>query len=506
MASAGVTANDRFDHISDGFAHHDSGGSRRGFDLQPGSPVHPVARNFGGYPGYEDQRPSQTPYGIRDGRDNFNGYQVPGTGRQHSYGISNGASNLLHQTSPPVSTINNANLPQLPDLGSRSSQMFHPVNEHGTDFENSRGQGRFSPGHSGTGTTNDINYKRPSSQYPWPHGNIHSAGNYPRTQDAGNYFQSTGQYPPRSVISKQDDYVASNSGSGYGGERGSTAYAGGAGLPHALASGSGQAQAQIQMVHLGQGTARFYRPQYEESDWSTYPQQQHDTQTSRSSNLGYARGYDSFPTTKPPIISQPIYSGNHSIFTNYNQNLTRNTIQDGYIPTSGGYIKPYLQNGQYVNEQFANNNRASHVIPTTQRPITGPTVSHYNGQQTSTSPHYQQSSRTNGQYYAPATQTTRGRNGNNGEYSPSISVQTDQQTLAPGNELLQGFYPTYWKPASESNGSGGNGKKCTVVTFTCTILVESNGRAKICRPSQNGVGEYGGGQIDQARAMQICCC
>lgn len=72
-----------------------------------------------------------------------------------------------------------------------------------------------------------------------------------------------------------------------------------------------------------------------------------------------------------------------------------------------------------------------------------------------------------------------------------------------------GFSPSYG--VSQSTPDDPNGKKCTIITFSCTIIIESNGRAKICKPNavrMNGGAGFGSGGTSSrgTQAAQICCC
>ncbi|CAL8090395.1 unnamed protein product [Orchesella dallaii] len=87
---------------------------------------------------------------------------------------------------------------------------------------------------------------------------------------------------------------------------------------------------------------------------------------------------------------------------------------------------------------------------------------------------------------------------------PETSQRTDQS----------GFSPSYG--VSQPSQEGPDSKKCTIITFSCTIVIESNGRAKICKPNavkmngngngNNGSGYQGGNGRNGGPGSKVCCC
>lgn len=106
------------------------------------------------------------------------------------------------------------------------------------------------------------------------------------------------------------------------------------------------------------------------------------------------------------------------------------------------------------------------------------------------------------------------RNQINGHDHPIAQTATTSTHQAgrlghiPGTSGGQdGFSPSYGisRPSQEDP----DGRKCTIITFSCTIVVESNGRAKICRPNAVRMNENGGRNApggNGGTGSNICCC
>ena len=87
-----------------------------------------------------------------------------------------------------------------------------------------------------------------------------------------------------------------------------------------------------------------------------------------------------------------------------------------------------------------------------------------------------------------------------------VQPQKNVHPSANGHTQVQ---PTYADPSRTQGQSPTNGNvpsdRCHTVTFTCTIIFESNGRAKLCRPKTQR-NDNGHGQQMPATTSAICCC
>jgi hypothetical protein len=160
----------------------------------------------------------------------------------------------------------------------------------------------------------------------------------------------------------------------------------------------------------------------------------------------------------------------------------------GIVPGSGtGYVAPDVSGGTGQTSIQPGSGQVAHI-----------------GQQGSYQPAVDTSSYGQGQLGQP--QPGRSTSGTGG-FPATHFVQQ------PGG-AQDGYAPSYG--VSQVSPDDPRQKRCTIITFSCTIMIESNGRAKICRPNvasmggvgnggnggyKNGNGSGGGGQ-----SQAICCC
>lgn len=568
MASAGVLADEAMSYSSDGRGQQfGNTGFGIGDDRSTlgGSSGYPNGYRYSGNGAghYLDDSNSRTAgsggNGYRPTSYNSGARNHGGSVYNSHPGYQNGGStrtpeNNIHPGSQHVSY--SANLPQLPDIRFSSPHPIAGIGQHErTNFEDLRTQDRYPTGHGGPTSTNGIAYPPQTGGGGQTNGASHSPiSSYRQPTVARQHFPTTsfGQQGRNGGNGNGHSLSGNryNDRSGIGGrQNGVTSYAGGAGLPHAIASSYGasqaQAQSQSQMVHLGRGTTEFYRPQqygignsYPQSTLTQFENGRQNGDTSFRPGVRYpdtgngrATGMQSRQTNSQlgrPQQHSTSTGGQDQTSSNLSQNATRDTIRDGYIPTDDGYVRPYL-NGVPRQQAGINGNGQNLETSSTRWPVTSVpqivvtqtpashVIRQFVDQNTQQYPSYplpsgQQASRTNtGNGYNPG-----GRVSNSNEHYPTSGQTFPSQQYTPSRDTTsQDHYPTNYERSHTagygSNGNG-NGKKCSVVTFTCTILIESNGRAKICRPngSQGNQGTAGGdyGQIDQPhlRSMQICCC
>lgn len=176
------------------------------------------------------------------------------------------------------------------------------------------------------------------------------------------------------------------------------------------------------------------------------------------------------------------------------------------LPGSIGYQNGHGQ--QTTSTVTTSNGRSAQTYPTNGGGYRNGGGGGYNPQQQGSTPTRNGNVYRVGDNGQPVQITSQQPRGQTGGYASSTTGGGGVAGgVAPG---LDGFSPSYGisKPSQDDP----DGRKCTIVTFSCTIVIESNGRAKICRPNavtMNGNGNGGTsspGNGNGAAGSKICCC